>query len=66
MFLYIIRTPILELKSAGEKCGLYTVKDGSCFALTGIVRIRLICYGGAGSSFECRGCTGINIGEIFL
>ena len=29
MFLYIIRTPLLELKSVGKKCGLYTGKDGS-------------------------------------
>ena len=29
MFLYIIRTPLLELKSVGEKCGLYTGKDGT-------------------------------------
>ena len=29
MFLYIIRTPLLELKSVGKKCGLYTVKDGT-------------------------------------
>ena len=28
MFLYIIRTPLLELKSVGKKCGLYTGKDG--------------------------------------
>ena len=28
-FLYIIRTPLLELKSVGKKCGLYTGKDGS-------------------------------------
>ena len=27
MFLYIIRTPLLELKSVGKKCGLYTGKD---------------------------------------
>ena len=32
MFLYIIRTPLLELKSVGKKCGLYTGKDGSCMA----------------------------------
>ena len=30
MFLYIIRTPLLELKSVGKKCGLYTGKDGIC------------------------------------
>ena len=30
MFLYIIRTPLLELKSVGKKCGLYTGKDGTC------------------------------------
>ena len=29
MFLYIIRTPLLELKSVGKKCGLYTGKDGT-------------------------------------
>ena len=29
MFLYIIRTPLLELKSVGKKCGLYTGKDGN-------------------------------------
>ena len=29
MFLYIIHTPLLELKSVGEKCGLYTGKDGT-------------------------------------
>ena len=28
MFLYIIRTPFIELKSVGKKCGLYTGKDG--------------------------------------
>ena len=28
MFLCIIRTPLLEVKSAGENCGLYTGKDG--------------------------------------
>ena len=27
MFLCIIRTPLLEVKSAGKKCGLYTGKD---------------------------------------
>ena len=27
MFLYIIRTPLLELKSVGKKCGLYKGKD---------------------------------------
>ena len=29
MFLYIIRTPLLELKSVGKKCGLYMGKDGN-------------------------------------
>ena len=29
MFLYIIRTPLLELKLVGKKCGLYTGKDGN-------------------------------------
>ena len=28
MLLYIIRIPLLELKSVGKKCGLYTGKDG--------------------------------------
>ena len=28
MFLYIILTPLLELKSVGKKCGLYTGKAG--------------------------------------
>ena len=31
MFLYIICTPLLEPKSVGEKCGLYTGKDGSVY-----------------------------------
>ena len=36
----------------------------SCFALTGIVRVRLILGGGLGEQFcLCRGCTGIHIGE---
>ena len=39
----------------------------SCFALTGIVRVRLILGGGLGEQFcLCRGCTGINIGEGFF
>ena len=39
----------------------------SCFALTGIVRVRLILEGRLGEQFcLCRGCTGINIGEGFF
>ena len=30
MFLCIIRTPLLEVKSAENNCGLYTGKDGTC------------------------------------
>ena len=29
MFLYIIHSPLLQLKSVGKKCGLYTVKDST-------------------------------------
>ena len=29
MFLYIIRSLVLQLKSSGEKCGLYMVRDGN-------------------------------------
>ena len=29
MFLYIIHTPLLELKLVGKKSGLYTGKDGT-------------------------------------
>ena len=33
MLLCIIRTPLLEVKSAGKNCGLYTGKDGTVFLM---------------------------------
>ena len=40
MFLYIIRTPLLELKSVGKKCGLYTGKDGNLYVFFSIKLIK--------------------------
>ena len=54
----------MYMRLANESIILLDYIFNSCFALTGIVRVRLILEGGLGEQFcLCRGCTGINIGE---